>query len=276
MSTNFKIEGIDLGNGANKVTMVCVPAGYKQSAKANVILFLHGTGQKSAELYLGQADHALGTKLDVQGTPQDVILIVPTLSDDARGGKLGGTDADDVPSGPLKWFLPLVWAELQKQSPNPPIADFSDAGKVGKLVLAAHSGGGKVMLALARTRDSDDYTKKLAECWAFDALYGQPHSTPEAAPDPGDDQKTWTSWETKNRAQREMLWAEWLGSSGVPFFLYCATGKSGGGTGTRSTSLDKLITRRKIGSAKVIFDSTASHDGIVLPRFEERLTAFKT
>src|SRR5262249_38099638 len=152
---------------------------------------------------------------------------------------------------------------------------FGTAGQVGKLVLAAHSGGGKVMLALARSKGSDDYAAKLAECWGFDCLYGQPpgHPLSNATPAPSlsAGQQDWTAWETKNKAHREMVWAEWLGSkNGVPFYLYCATGAEGGGTGTRSTNLDKLATRRSIGKAHVIFDGTASHDGILRPRFGER------
>jgi hypothetical protein len=171
-----------------------------------------------------------------------------------------------------------VSAELQKQSPNPPITDFGTAGKVGKIVLAAHSGGGKVMLALARTKGEGDYADKIVECWGFDSLYGHPRghvlSTPTAAPDPKAAQGTWTTWETKSKAHREMLWADWLGSNAIEFFLVCATGPKGGGTVTRSTNLDKLAKRRSLSNVHITFDSTASHDGLLKPRFLERLNAF--
>ena len=278
MATDYYLDSIDLQNGAKALTAVCVPNGYTAGAQANIILFLHGTKQTSIKDYFTQSKHDLRPELDKPGTPKQVILIAPTLSKDAQGGKLGGDDSDTVPSGALKWYLPLVSAELQKQSPNPPITDFGTPGKVGKIVLAAHSGGGKIMLALARTKGGgDDYADKIVECWGFDCLYGQsggPLSTPTAAPDSKAAQGAWTTWETKNKAHREMLWADWLGSNGVDFYLYCATGSQGGGTGTRSTNLDKLAKRRSLSNVHIDFDANASHDGLLKPRFLERLKAF--
>lgn len=71
-----------------------------------------------------------------------------------------------------------------------------------------------------------------------------------------------------------MLWANWLrDNSGIEFYLYCASGPRGGGTTTRSTNLDKLAKRRNLTKAHLIFDASATHDGIIKPRFEERLQA---
>src|SRR5262249_8976508 len=152
------------------------------------------------------------------------ILIVPTLTNEARGGKLGGDDSDTVPSAALKWYLPLVSSELQKKNPSPAIPDFGDAGKVNKIILAAHSGGGKVMLALARMKGAgDDHADRITECWGFDSLYGHPPgnvlSTPSPVPGPKASQEQWTTWETKHRAHREMLWADWLAGGKVEFYL---------------------------------------------------------
>lgn len=277
MGTEYFLDKIDLQNGAKTLTAVCAPSGYAGGAQANIILFLHGIKQTSIQDYLTQTDHDLRAVLDSPSPVKQAILIAPTLSTDARGGKLGGDDSDTVPAGALKWYLPLVSGELQKKSPNPPIPDFSTPGKVGKIVLAAHSGGGKVMLALARTKGGGDgYADKIVECWGFDCLYGQPGgplSNPQAAPGPKATQPSWTTWETKNKAHREMLWADWLGSNGVEFYLYCATGPLGGGTGTRSTNLDKLAKRRSLSNVHITFDATASHNGILTPRFLDRLNA---
>jgi len=57
--------------------------------------------------------------------------------------------------------LPLVSAELQKEKPSPPIPTFDDPGKVERIVLAAYSGGGKVMLALARPQGADPYADRI-------------------------------------------------------------------------------------------------------------------
>ena len=62
-------------------------------------------------------------------------------------------------------------------------------------------------------------------------------------------------------------------NSGIEFYLYCASGPRGGGTTTRSTNLDKLAKRRNLTKAHLIFDASATHDGIIKPRFEERLQA---
>lgn len=277
MAIAYYLDNIDLKNGAKPLTAVCVPNGFKAGEKANIILFLHGTGQTSIQDYFQQTDHDLQTTLDGSSPVKQVILIAPTLSSSAQGGNLGGDEADTIPSNALQWYLPLVSAELQKKKPNPPIPDFDDPAKVGKIVLAAHSGGGKVMLALARTRGADKYADKVVECWGFDCLYGQAHgplSTPAAAPDPKAPQPQWTAWESKNKAHREMLWANWLrDNSGVEFFLYCASGPRGGGTTTRSTNLDKLAKRRNLTKAHILFDASATHDGIIKTRLAERLQA---
>jgi len=277
MATDYYLDHIDLKNGAKPLTAVCVPSGFKAGDKANLILFLHGTGQTSIRDYFQQTDHDLRPSLDSPNPTKQVILIAPTLSEGAQGGILGGDEADTIPTGALQWYLPLVSKELQKQKPNPPIPEFDDPSKVDKIVLAAHSGGGKVMLALARTRGADKYADKIVECWGFDCLYGQAHgarSTPTPAPDPKAPQPQWTAWESAQKAHRETLWANWLrDNSGVEFFLYCASGPRGGGTAIRSTNLDKLAKRRNLTKAHVVFDGAATHDGIIKPRFEERLQA---
>ncbi|MBK7541142.1 MAG: hypothetical protein IPP10_05025 [Candidatus Competibacteraceae bacterium] len=277
MATEYDLDNIDLKNGAKSLTAVCVPSGFKAGEKANIILFLHGTGQTSIRDYLQQPEHDLQTVLDSPNPVKQVILIAPTLSKSAQGGNLGGDEADTIPKNALQWYLPLVSAELQKQKPNPSIPEFDTPDKVSKIILAAHSGGGKVMLALARTRGADKYADKIVECWGFDCLYGQangPLSTPAPAPEPKAPQPKWTAWESKQKAHREMLWANWLrDNSSVEFFLYCASGPRGGGTATRSTNLDKLTQRRTLTQAHIIFDKSATHDGIIKPRFTERLEA---
>ena len=277
MATEYYLDNFDLKNGAKPLTAVCVPNGFKAGEKASIILFLHGTGQTSIRDYFQQTDHDLRPVLDGSNPVKQVILIAPTLSPGAQGGILGGDEADTVPSNALQGYLPLVSAELQKKKPNPPIPEFDDPSKVGTIILAAHSGGGKVMLALARTRGADKYADKIVECWGFDCLYGQAHgvlSTPTPAPDPKAPQPQWTAWESTHRAHREMLWANWLrDNSGIEFFLYCASGPLGGGTATRSTNLDKLVKRRNLTKARIIFDASATHEKILIPRLTERLQA---
>jgi pimeloyl-ACP methyl ester carboxylesterase len=274
MATDYYLDNIDLKNGAKPLTAVCVPNGFKAGEKANIILFLHGTGQTSIRDYFQQTDHDLRASLDGPSPVKQVILIAPTLSKGAQGGNLGGDEADTIPSNALQWYLPLVSAELKKQKPNPPIPEFDDPAKIGKIVLAAHSGGGKVMLALARTRGADKYADKIVECWGFDCLYGHasgPRSTPTPAPNLKAPQPQWAAWESAQKAHRETLWANWLRDSRVEFYLYCASGPRGGGTAIRSTNLDKLAKRRNLTKVRVVFDSSATHDGIIKPRFEERL-----
>jgi hypothetical protein len=122
----------------------------------------------------------------------------------------------------------------------------------------------------------DAFADKFTELWGFDCLYGQAHgprSIPKAVPGPKASQKDWTAWETTHRSHREMLWAAWAGKTTAKFFLYCASGPKGGGTQVRSTNLDALATRRNLSNVDVAFDPAASHDGIIRPRFAERLKA---
>jgi hypothetical protein len=70
-----------------------------------------------------------------------------------------------------------------------------------------------------------------------------------------------------------MLWAAWASKNTPKFFLYCASGKKGGGTQVRSHNLEALAKRKNLSNVDVKFDSAISHDGIVRPRFAERLNA---
>src|SRR5712692_2529807 len=100
MASEYYLDNIDLNNGALAKTAVCVPNGYTAGAKANIILFLHGKDQTSIQDYLTkQSLHDLRAELDSTKPVQQVILIAPTLSKAAQGGKLGGDDSDSVPSG---------------------------------------------------------------------------------------------------------------------------------------------------------------------------------
>jgi hypothetical protein len=279
VSTDYFLDNIDLQNGAKTtLTAVCFPDGFKSSDKANLIVYFHGTDQSSIKDYLtAQTEHDLRAELDAASPTKSVVLIAPTLSTDARGGKLGGEDQDLIPSDGLQWYLPLVYQELQKKKPKLAIPDFSKADSINQIVLAAHSGGGKVMLALARTiGGNDDFAKKITELWGFDCVYGQghgPRSIPSATPDLKASQKDWIDWESKHRSHREMLWAEWASKNTPNFFLYCASGPKGGGTKVRSTNLKNLATRKNLSNVDVTFDAAVSHDGIVRPRFAERLKA---
>ena len=278
MSTDYFLDKIDLQNGAKTLTAVCLPSNFKAGAKADLIVYFHGTNQTSIKDYLTtQTEHDLRAELDATQPTRAVVLIAPTLSGDARGGKLGGDDQDTVPSDGLQWYLPLVSQELQKQKPSPAIPDFSKADNVHQIVLAAHSGGGKVMLALARAMGSGDaFADKVTELWGFDCLYGQAHgplSIATAVPGRKASPKDWNAWQTKHRSHREMLWAAWASKNTAKFFLYCASGPKGGGTQVRSTNLDTLATNGNLSNVKVTFDPAASHDGIVRPRFAERLKA---
>lgn len=294
MSRDFFVD-IDLNNGAKNETAVCIPDGYKPTDKINLIIYLHGTGQKSIRDYLGQSDHNIRPELDGPPDPANkknrlaakpVILIAPTLTGDARGGKLGGDDADTPPTDILSWYVPLVSDKVQAQKPNPAVPEFKDPAKIGKVILCAHSGGGKVMLGLARTKGGKDgFANKIVECWGIDCLYGQPPikgkdnkplpgSEWEDTPDPGDPETAWTAWKTKHYAVRELLWANWLLAKipgpGVEFYLDWT---DEGHTSARSTNLEKLVKKYSISNAHIKFRKGLSHDGAVKVVFGERLGA---
>ena len=60
---------------------------------------------------------------------------------------------------------------------------------IGKLILAAHSGGGSPMLQMARTAKF----AKVRECWGFDSMYGSPDQWVGWAPQGGKYFLFWTA-----------------------------------------------------------------------------------
>src|SRR5438094_90393 len=93
LSKDYYLDKVDVQNGAKTLTAVCVPDSYQAGAKADLIVFLHGTNQNSAQAYLGQTEHDLRAELDSAKPVKNVVLIVPTLTTEARGGNLGGDDS---------------------------------------------------------------------------------------------------------------------------------------------------------------------------------------
>src|SRR5262249_23570616 len=155
-------------------------------------------------------------------------------------------------------------------------------------ILACHSGGGKVMLDLARSKGGkDEFANKIVECWGIDCVYGQPGpkhkgDTPlpgsfrEPAPEPSDSEEKWNASKTKHYAGRELLWIQWLNAKisgpSVEFFLDWT---DEGGTEVRSTNMEKMIKKYAVSNAHIRHRPGLTHDGAVKPVFGERLGALK-
>lgn len=136
----------------------------------NVVLWMHGFYVQSAKdlLHPSDASADMNLRQSLIASGKDVILIAPWLGYRwAAGagtyslGTLGsGTGCETYLNEVLKGIV-----ELQKSLSSTATSTL----KIGKLIVAGHSGGGSMM------RDVMDhlggYKDRLKECWGFDCFY---------------------------------------------------------------------------------------------------------
>jgi hypothetical protein len=100
--------------------------------------------------------------------PRNLLFVAPTLSPEAKAGR--------VASKGLDWYLGEVLDGCFQSGPH---QGLTAAPTVKNLILACHSGGGKVMLEAAEQAagmskpggSSQGFGSALQECWGFDCLY---------------------------------------------------------------------------------------------------------
>jgi hypothetical protein len=164
------------------ITAVFSPTAYTAGNDANVILYLHGNHQDdptkpgtkgspytpsmTIEKYLGLSPFAALLDAIANLNPfKNLLFVAPSLSPfptkDSAAQLVQGIDKylGDVLQGSQK-------SGVHQGQAAPPT--------VKNLVLACHSGGGRVMLALANRMITDPkptVAGALRECWGFDCLY---------------------------------------------------------------------------------------------------------
>jgi hypothetical protein len=166
---------------AAPMTAVFSPPNYKPGGTVDLIVYFHGqhieasgtfVSKMTIEDYFKHADFSpllTNVKDACTGTnPRNLLLVAPTLNPSAEAGALATKGMD--------WYLGEVLDGCLKHGPH---QGRSAVPTVKNLILACHSGGGKVMLEAAEqaagTRtpggNKQGFGSALQECWGFDCLY---------------------------------------------------------------------------------------------------------
>jgi hypothetical protein len=154
-----------LGGDWIRETGVYLAPGHNDAdTEINVVLWLHGTDVPNIQDFFHSNDSKVRECVRTSG--RDVILIAPHLGyayKDKAGkwhGKLSAGKLAEADGG--EKYLKQVFGALRRK--------LGTTGKflVNKLIVAAHSGGGRIM----RAEVVPNLGKMTAdECWGFDCLY---------------------------------------------------------------------------------------------------------
>jgi hypothetical protein len=170
----------------SQITLVFVPPGFQPRATLDLIVFLHGfTSHPDIRDYFGDSARQ-GMWAGIERSRKNVVLAAPSLGPNPEsgsqltqsrpsGGNLGFADfIDQVLQGMAEFgpqatgtgtpgtsSLPPLESQANVPPPSPP--------RLGNLILAGHSAGGKPLLDLATF--GHRYQANLRECWCFDGWY---------------------------------------------------------------------------------------------------------
>lgn len=153
------------------------------TTKLDVVIWLHGFYVKDHE-FLFHNDPAR-LREQVKDCGKDVVLIAPFL------GYEYATDDGFAGNYSVKDLATPKWGERYLDEILGALASFLGASsasipqlKIGRLIIACHSGGGNAMRNLVGSLGK--YQSHLKACWGFDCLYGA-----KAQPD---DATFWYQW----------------------------------------------------------------------------------
>jgi hypothetical protein len=168
------------------MTAVYVPDRKQLGNSLDLILYFHGwkgTSGLTIQDYLKDPDFALRDFI-LKQNKRKFILVAPTLGDKAGFGLLGN-------SAMAKAYLEQVLNGVHKHL----LGGTGTRPTIGRIVLAAHSGGGAAMRTLAGFANLDSL---IHEVWCFDCTYGGGQS--------------WAGWATKAGHTLDRLWVFSTGS----------------------------------------------------------------
>lgn len=180
---NLLLLNIDVDPGdAAAMTAVFSPKNYKAGATVDLIVYFHGQHLGSSgtyvpsmtiESYFQNADMSkllsqVNDASQAATNPRNLLMVAPTLSREAKAGRVATKGMD--------WYLGEVLDGCFQYGTHKGQAA---APTVKNLILACHSGGGKVMLEAADQAagtskpggNSQGFGSALQECWGFDCLY---------------------------------------------------------------------------------------------------------
>lgn len=152
-------------NGIAKMTAIFVPPDFNINAQADIIIYLHGHKlaypgtTSSIKQYLEYPKPSyFNFREAIAKSGKNVIFVAPTLGPRSQYGNLvQNFDA----------FMEKVLASVREYIILR--RGLKGSLKMGRLIIAAHSGGGKAMLAIAHS--NQQYAKRVSEFWGFDSLY---------------------------------------------------------------------------------------------------------
>jgi hypothetical protein len=161
------LRSIPLGiAGVPNQTAIYLPPGLPQSARVDLIVYLHGwETNRAGKIICGRArtisEYLRHSSFPLREIVRDggrrAILVVPKLGGHSEPGSL-------VRPGGFAAFIDRVLGSLSA------CGRWSSPPTLGRLVLAAHSGGGAGIGKIAAV--NGELVANLTEVWMFDALYG--------------------------------------------------------------------------------------------------------
>jgi hypothetical protein len=152
-------------NEIAKMTAIYTPSYFSTNDAADIIIYLHGHkishpgAAASVKQYLNYSKQPYFNFAEaINNSGKNVIFVAPTLGPRSQYGNLV-KNFDD--------FIEQVLAAINQYV----LIDRGLKGKLkmGRIIIAGHSGGGKGMLAIAYSNQI--YAKQVNEFWGFDSLY---------------------------------------------------------------------------------------------------------
>ena len=145
---------------AKSMTGIFIPQNYCARPQVDLIVYLHGFKLRahkptfSIDSYWSLPEFLL--REEVNKSQRNVILVAPTLGPQNQAGSL-------LCSGGFDRFLDQVMIALKQHGPY---AKAQKAPSPGNIILAGHSGAGRVVRAIAMGGDAA--ANRIQECWAFE------------------------------------------------------------------------------------------------------------
>lgn len=176
-------------------TGIFIPYYYQARPEVDLIIYLHGhkiasgitNSQTISQYWIPPRPFLLREALNDSG--KNAVLVAPSLGPYSEAGKLTEPGGFDL-------YIDTVLQILAETGPN---RGTFVRPAVGNIVLACHSGGGKVMRRLVQM--THRYSSKIRECWGFDCLYDSC------------DAAVWRQWGLGNPSLK--LFIYYLGSTSV-------------------------------------------------------------
>jgi hypothetical protein len=167
--TIFQPIPLGVGGVPNETAIYC-PPGLRRAPTVDVVVYLHGFETNlGGQVICGRApdigtylrDRTFALREPVRDSRKNVVLVAPKLGPHSEAGSLVR------PQGFTR-FMGSVLAAL------PAAGGWQQPPRLGRLILAGHSGGGAVVARIAAV--NHELVGNLKEVWMFDALYGNVES----------------------------------------------------------------------------------------------------